>query len=125
MSETLPDPENPTPPPVETPQQAAAPPEAPEPVEQAAPPAQTEPEGNPEATKALYAGIAAIIPGLGIPIGFYAISLGVKGLKRANQQGTPAGRHQAWIGIMAGTMLSFGQITFGALFLAVRAGAFG
>jgi len=62
---------------------------------------------------------------VGIPLGFYAVSLGVKGLKNANQQAVPVGRQQAWIGIMAGAFLAFGQITVGALTLAIRAGAFG
>ena len=69
-------------------------------------------------------GIASLIPGLGIPLGFYAISLGVQGLKRANQQAAPVGRQQAWIGIMAGAFLAFGQITTGTLILAIRQGAF-
>lgn len=106
MSETLPEPENQTLPAAE----AALPAEA--------------PEGNPEATKAFYLGIASIIPILGIALGFCAISLGVKGLKRANQQAVPVGRLQAWIGIMGGAFLAFGQITTGAVILAIRTGAF-
>ena len=124
MSETLPDPENQTPPAAEAPEQAPPPAETPEPVAEAAPPAAAAPEENPEATKACYLGIASIIPILGIPIGFYAITLGVKGLKNANQQATPVGRQQAWIGIMAGAFLAFGQIVIGAMTLAIRAGAF-
>ncbi len=125
MSDTLPDPENPTPPPAEAPPQAPPAAEAPEPVEQVPPPAETAPEDNPEAVKACYLGIASIIPLLGIPLGFYALSLGVKGLKNANRQAVPVGRMQAWIGVMGGGLLAFGQITAGAIILAANAGAFG
>ena len=68
------------------------------------------PYKNSAALMAYYFGVFSIIPCLGIFLGFAGFFLGLKGLKFATEHPDAHGSTHAWVGIIAGGILGFGQL---------------
>jgi hypothetical protein len=68
------------------------------------------PYKNPQALGAYYLGVFAVIPFIGILLGFTAFVLGILGLRYRRRNPTAGGAVHAWIGIVAGGFFGFGWL---------------
>jgi len=66
------------------------------------------PVKNKKALAAYYLSIFALLPFVGIPLGFAALIFGIQGVNYANQKPEVRGKVHAWIGIILGGLCAIG-----------------
>ena len=78
------------------------------------------PYKNPQGLLAYYAGVFALIPGVGLILGPAAFILGILGIRYANKHPTAGGKGHAIAGIVLGTLVVLGHLAV-IVFFAVMA----
>jgi hypothetical protein len=73
------------------------------------------PYRNVPALVAYYCGVFAVIPGLGLVLGWVALGFGIAGVRAARRNPGAGGKVHAWVGIVLGGLCAIGNLLLFAL----------